>query len=347
MNTERFHTITERYPRLRIGVVGDYFLDRYLEIDPTKEEMSIETGLPVYNVVAVRNQPGAAGTILNNLVTLGIGEIHAVGFCGDDGEGYELRRALEAQHGVSLQHFIATPSRRTPVYCKPLLIERGRPPRELNRLDTKNWTPTPRDLQQDMADRVGELARRVDVLLVMDQVELAETGVATRWVCAAAHRALRDNRDLIVLADSRRGMHDFPPLGFKMNAAELGRMTHSASTELEAVKSQAANLAQKTGQPVFVTLAERGIVGVFRGEPPEHVAAHPVRGPIDIVGAGDAVAANLAAALAAGATGREAMELAMAAATIVIHQLGTTGSASVSQIDGFVGPAKGELHELQ
>jgi len=45
----------------------------------------------------------------------------------------------------------------------------------------------------------------------------------------------------------------------------------------------------------------------------------PVRGEIDIVGAGDAVSANLTAALAAHATLREALELASAAASIVIQ----------------------------
>jgi len=50
------------------------------------------------------------------------------------------------------------------------------------------------------------------------------------------------------------------------------------------------------------------------------------------VGAGDAVTANLAAALAARATLREAIELANAAASVVIHQLGTTGTASVAEI---------------
>ena len=59
--------------------------------------------------------------------------------------------------------------------------------------------------------------------------------------------------------------------------------------------------------------------------------AFQVHGPIDIVGAGDAVTANLAAALSAGASLREAMEFAMAAASIVIHHLGTTGTASVAQ----------------
>ena len=79
-------------------------------------------------------------------------------------------------------------------------------------------------------------------------------------------------------------------------------------------------------------MAEHGIVGASPGLGPEHVPALPVRGPIDIVGAGDAVTANLAAALASGAGLREAMELAMAAASLVIHQLGTTGTASVAQI---------------
>ncbi len=45
--------------------------------------------------------------------------------------------------------------------------------------------------------------------------------------------------------------------------------------------------------------------------------------------------ANLAAALAAGASVREAMELAMAAASVVIHQLGTTGTAKVAELIGL------------
>src|SRR6059036_4050502 len=113
MNAERFEAITARYSRLRIAVVGDFCLDRYLEIDPAKQETSIETGLPVHNVVNVRSQPGAAGTILNNLVALGIGEIFPVGFCGEDGEGFELMRALEAKPGVKLSQFIQTTERRT------------------------------------------------------------------------------------------------------------------------------------------------------------------------------------------------------------------------------------------
>ncbi|WP_422924852.1 bifunctional heptose 7-phosphate kinase/heptose 1-phosphate adenyltransferase [Singulisphaera sp. PoT] len=337
MTGDRFSAITARYPSLRIGVVGDFFLDRYLEIDPAKGEISIETGLPVYNVEAVRANPGAAGTILNNLVALGIGEIFPVGFCGDDGEGYELRRALAARAGVNSEHFIKSDLRRTPVYCKPLVMEPGQPPRELNRFDSKNWTPTPIELQRELAARVISLSKVVDVLILMDQVDIPESGVVTSLVCEAALQALRDRKDLIVLADSRRGVKDYPPLGFKMNANELGQMLGSQVTDLADVRAQAATLAGRNGQPVFVTLAERGIVGALSGKGAEHVASHPVRGPIDIVGAGDSVTANLAAALAGGADLREAMEIAMAGASIVVHQLGTTGTASVPEIAGLLG----------
>ena len=93
-----------------------------------------------------------------------------------------------------------------------------------------------------------------------------------------------------------------------------------------------AALSRKHGRPVFVTLSDQGILGADPDGEVEHASALPVRGPIDIVGAGDAVTANLTAALAAGASAHEAMEIAMVAASIVIHQLGTTGTASVSQI---------------
>src|SRR5512139_1694001 len=133
MTPERFQTLTSNYPRLRIALVGDFCLDRYLEIDPTRQEASIETGLPVHNVVRVRAQPGGAGTILNNLVALGIGTIYPIGFAGEDGEGFELRRALAAQAGVNLAGFIQTDERRTFTYCKPLVVMPGKPPVELNR----------------------------------------------------------------------------------------------------------------------------------------------------------------------------------------------------------------------
>ena len=116
---------------------------------------------------------------------------------------------------MSLEHFLTATSRRTPVYCKPLVLEPGRPPRELNRLDSKNWTPTPEDLRRDLAARIRAMAERLDALIVLDQVDLPETGVVTEPVQQAAHAAQQQRGDRIVLADSRRGLGQYPPLGLR------------------------------------------------------------------------------------------------------------------------------------
>ena len=333
MTASRFHDIASCYSTLRIAVVGDFCLDRYLEIDPARQEISIETGLPVYNVVNVRSQPGAAGTILNNLVALGVAEIYPVGFCGEDGEGYALRRSLLTRQGVKLDYFIETELRHTFTYCKPLVMEPGKPPSELNRLDSKNWTPTPALLQGRLIDSVARLANEVDAMIIMDQVDLPETGVVTAKLLEAIGEVVKELPELLILADSRRGLRGYPPVCLKMNAAELSALTGAKSAlTLDDIKRTASALARQHERNVFVTLAELGIVGASPYMEASHVPALPLRGEIDVVGAGDAVTANLTAALAGGATVCEAIAIANAAASFVIHQLGTTGTASVAQI---------------
>ena len=339
MDAERFNEIAERSAGLRIAVLGDFCLDRYLEIDPARQETSLETGLPVHNVVNVRAQPGGAGTIVNNLAALGVGTILPIGFAGLDGEGYELWRALERRPGAQLSHFIQTSQRRTFTYCKPLVVAPGSPPVELNRLDLKNWTPTPALLQGLLLGRLKSVAEELDALVVLDQVDVPETGVVTGKVREALRGLAAELPELLILADSRRGLRGFPSVTFKMNAAELAALTGTeAEPSLEQAKEAAAGLARQNKRSVFVTLAERGLLGVTADAQAEHVPALPVRGPIDIVGAGDAVTANLVASLAAGANLREALEIANAAASVVIHQLGTTGTASVPEIRELLVP---------
>ena len=333
MTSARFLELSSRYADLRVAVVGDFCLDRYFEIDPTRTEISIETGLPVHNVTNVRCQPGGAGTILNNLVALGLGRVAAVGCCGEDGEGFELRRALAKQRGVSLDHFVQSVERHTFTYSKPLVLAPGKSPEELSRLDIKNWTPTPEPVQALLCDAFERAAAEADAIILLDQVDLPETGVVTKRLLATVERYATAKPGFLIVADSRRSLRGFPPVTLKMNVAELSALTEAGrALEVAEVKVAAAQLARAHGRNVFVTMAERGIVGATPDGIVQHELSLPVRGEIDIVGAGDAVTANLTAALAAGATLREALRIAMCAASLVIHQLGTTGTASVPQL---------------
>jgi rfaE bifunctional protein kinase chain/domain len=333
MTPARFAELTSRFARLRVGVVGDFSLDRYFDIDPARAETSLETGLPVHNVTRVRCSPGAAGNIVQNLGALGAGAVWPVGFCGEDGEGFELLKALRAVPGVSLDNFLRTPDRRTFTYTKPLLHPPGRAPVELSRLDIKNWAPTPGDVEEELGLALRNLGPELDALIVMDQAGVPGAGVITPAILRGVRDLTLAYPRLIVLADSRHGLGQFPPLIFKMNAAEFAALTGSrADAALPEIKAGAERLAAASQRPVFITLAERGIVGAAPGGSAVQVSALPVRGAIDIVGAGDSVTAVLTLALAAGAGIDEAMALAQAAASIIIHQLGTTGAARVPEL---------------
>ncbi len=333
MRSTRFHNLTREYARLRVAVVGDFCLDRYLEIDPGRRETSLETGLPVYNVVRVRSQPGAAGTILNNLLALGVGQVIPVGFAGVDGEGFELRRVLGADAKVRMDWFLETPHRQTFTYCKPLVVTPGKTPVELNRLDTKNWTPTPALVQNQLIAALQEVARQVDAIILLDQVDLPETGVLTRKLLKAVTSLAKSRPQLPILADSRQRLRNFSNVAFKVNRAEFAALNQKTKgRSLADVKKYAIEIARQRGRRVFVTLAEEGIIGAEETGAVEHVPAFPVRGEIDIVGAGDCVTANLAVSWAVNASLRESLEMASAASSVVIHQLGTTGTASAAQI---------------
>src|SRR6478672_373891 len=148
LTTAQVDQVLTRAPGLTIGVLGDLFLD----LDAALTEPSIETGLDAYQVVRVRCYPGAAGTIINNLVALGVGRVVPIATIGDDGEGFELRQVLATMPTVDSIAVLTDAGRRTPTYTKPMLHAAGRPPRELNRLDIKNRTPTPPEAEVRLLD---------------------------------------------------------------------------------------------------------------------------------------------------------------------------------------------------
>jgi len=339
LNLDRFRELAGKYARLRIAVVGDFCLDRYLEIDASKKETSIETGLPVHNIVRLRAQPGGAGTILNNLEALGVGIIYPLGFAGEDGEGFELRRALETRRGVRMNHFLTTDQRQTFTYCKPLLVSPHQAPKELSRLDTKNWTKTPEKVEGALIEHLRKVINEVDAMVVLDQVPLPDTGVVTARMIELLQGIGAANPDLVIIADSRRGLSRFRNVTLKMNAAELAALSGAQSElSLSQIKDATVSLALERKRRVFVTCAERGIVGANPDGEVELVPALPLRGEIDIVGAGDTVTANLVTSMMSGAGLLESLEVANAAASIVIHKLGTTGSASPHEIEQLLAP---------
>ena len=332
MNEERLRQLTARFPACRIAVVGDFFLDKYLDTDPALAEISVETGKTAHQVVSIRTSPGAAGTIVNNLASLGAGEIQAVGITGEDGEGYGLRRALESR-GCRTGGLIALPSRLTPTYLKPRNSREADLAGEHERYDTKSRTPTPREAEEKIIEGIERLLPGVDAVAVQDQVEEEDCGVITTRVRERLAELGRRYPGKVFWVDSRSRIGLFRNVMIKVNAREALRQAFRPGADepddAEVIRAM-RELRSRTGRAVFVTAGRRGI---WTSDPePALVRAVRVPEPTDPTGAGDSATAGAVLALCAGATPPEAALVANLVASITVQQLATTGTASPGEL---------------
>ncbi|HEY1192261.1 MAG TPA: PfkB family carbohydrate kinase [Gemmata sp.] len=324
LTTELIERVLTTVPNRTVGVLGDLFLDRYLDIDPALNEPSVETGLTAYQVTRVRSYPGAAGTVINNLAALGVGRICPIACIGDDGEGYELRQALHTLNAVEQSGIVLSHARRTPTYTKPMLGQK-----ELNRLDIKNRTPTPAATQEHLIERLNAAWPQLDALLVLDQVSEEDCGVVTAVVRDHMAQLAKENPAKFVLADSRERIGLFRNVCVKPNERECLALVSTG--ERNDLQYAAHLLNARANCTVFCTHGERGLT-VFGKATECHVPAYPVSPPIDICGAGDSCSAGIACAMVCGLTFEQAAAFGNLVASITIQQIGVTGTANPEQV---------------
>ncbi len=333
MPPERFDEILSRFDDISVAVVGDYFLDKYLIIDAELAEPSVETGLDAHQVIGKRISPGAAGTVVSNLHALGVGLIKSIGVTGCDGEGFELRKALQHWH-IDMNGLLEAPGTFTPTYTKPMLRHGDGTEEELNRIDIRNRRPLVAWMRERLGSKIRACAGDVDGIIVADQVPEVELGVISprirKLICGIGAR----RPDLPIVVDSRANIGEFTGVIIKPNVSEGARAAGielSGEPGIEEAERITEALAQRTGRTVYLTLGEKGIA-VREGEHFTHVPGYSLAGPVDIVGAGDSTTAGIVPALCAGASPEEAALFGNLAASITVQQIGVTGTASPDQM---------------
>jgi bifunctional ADP-heptose synthase (sugar kinase/adenylyltransferase) len=332
MSPQRLGELIDRFGHLRIAVLGDFFLDKYLDIDPSRADVSVETGKTAHQVVTVRHSPGAAGTIVCNLAALGIGTLHSIGFTGDDGEAYDLRKDLTAL-GCRVDHLVCDPQRMTPVYLKPRDVDNPALDGEHDRYDTKNRTPTSEVLIRKIIAGLDALLPELDAVIIQDQVEDVGHGVVAPIVIEAlADRAKRWPK-VVFWADSRRRIKLFRNVIIKPNQFEavgLDNPLPGQHIEPQRLCEAVQQMKNVSGAPICATCGPDGMLV----SDPEFTRVPGVRveGPIDSTGAGDSATAGAVSALAAGATLPEAALVGNLVASITVQQLATTGTAKPEQL---------------
>lgn len=315
----------------RILVLGDYCLDKYLYIDPARDEPSIETGLTAYQIHGKRMSPGAGGNVVANLRALGA-QVTCVSLIGDDGEGYELLRCLKAI-GANTDYMVHADDLCTCTYTKPMRLQADGSWQEMNRLDFRNFTPPSMALQEKLVENLEACLPQVDAVLVVDQFCQRNLGTVTDYVRQQLNRLAMEHPEVIFFVDSRAFSGEFRNMTVKCNNHELMALAGSIQdAEDPAELSRQAQLLQEKNNVSFVvTRGSKGMM-LFEGAQAVTVDGVKVSGPLDIVGAGDSASAGFVLGLTRGLTPRQAAMVGCCVSSLTIQQIGTTGTATIPQV---------------
>lgn len=333
LSQQRLAELLGRIPDARIAVIGDFFLDKYLDCDPKIEERSVETGRSAHQVIGVRTSPGCAGVVVANLSSLGVKTLFAIGMIGEDGEGYDLRNRLN-ELGCDTQHLHTSSDRMTPTYLKPRNSNDASLAGEHDRYDTKNRSELSQADEDRILESINTLLPEIDALMIMDQIEERNCGSVTDTVRQTiAKHASKLKGEIIFWADSRRRIREYRHVIIKPNEFEaLGRREWlpGEKIDLATLQESVEELRKEVEAPIIVT---RGSQGMLVTDPEwTSVPAVQVEGEIDATGAGDSSSAGTVAALCAGASLAEAAVVANLVASLTIQQLATTGVARPDQM---------------
>lgn len=305
----------QRFPSIRIAVLGDFIADEF--IHGATSRISREAPVLVLDFIRREIAPGGGGNAAMNAAALG-GNVRAIGALGADEAGEKLRRAMEKRR-IETGLLLADSERLTPTKTRIMAGGRNTKRQQVIRVDHEKQLDLSERLEPQL---VSELERMVDdgldALLISDY----GLGVVTKGVKEAIRKL---PGEIIVTADSRYAGDSFLGVtAITPNEEEVAGLLGYWPDE-ERLDEAGASLLETTGaRAILLTRGDKGM-SLFEGDSPRtDIAIYGSAQVLDVTGAGDTVIAAFTLSLAAGASMREAAEIANRAAGLVVMKAGTT-----------------------
>ena len=313
LSRDQLEALFREMARRQIVVVGDAMLDIYLAGEA--DRISPEAPVPVVTVHTRRYALGGAANVAANVAAIGA-ECLLVAVVGDDARGDSLRAEL-AQHRLPDRHLVVAPAR--PTTSKTRVTARGQ---QVVRIDEEVDDPIPARTEAQVLAELESALAEADALLIEDY----NKGLLTPAVIARA-MALGRRRGIPIVVDPKF-RHFFAYRGatlFKPNRREL-EQAMGATLDLDHPDALPASLERLGVDNLLLTLGAEGMILVTKDGEIGRIPAM-AREVFDVSGAGDTVTAWVGTALAAGASVREAAQVANYAAGV---EVGKSGVATVS-----------------
>lgn len=313
LTRDRMVLLIQRMKGSRVVVVGDIMLDRYLVGDT--DRLSPEAPVPVVTVRERHSALGGAANVAANVVALGA-RCLLVGAIGDDVDGVAIRQELAVAR-LEDRHVLSVAGR--PTTSKTRIIARGQ---QIVRIDDEV------DTLLDKADRSRLIAAAREALADADALLLEDYNkgaLAPDLILAVMEVAKRRGIPVVVDPKYRQFFEYAGATVFKPNRREL-ESALGAAVDLQNGDALPQVLSRLKVDNLLVTLGPEGMVLVTKDGGLTQIPSI-ARQIYDVSGAGDTVTAWMGTALAAGASVREAAQLANYAAGV---EVGKPGVATVS-----------------
>jgi D-beta-D-heptose 7-phosphate kinase / D-beta-D-heptose 1-phosphate adenosyltransferase len=277
--------------------------------------------VPVLHVRETRSTPGGAANVCLDLAALR-GRVVALGVCGEDEAGRQLRSALESV-GVDAAGILTDPGRPTTLKQNLIGLAQARHPQKMFRLDFESRAPLSARMTAALVGAVRDAIGRVGVVCIEDY----NKGVCTAEVCEGVIAAARQ-AGKPVFVDPARGV-DYA----KYAGATAITPNRSEAEDATGVPAHAdgsadhnAALARKLMDSLrleacVLTLDRHGALLLERDGAPVAVPT-VARQVYDVTGAGDMFLAGLAAGRANGLSWLDAVRLANVAAGLEVEVFG-------------------------
>lgn len=296
--------------RSHVLTYGDLMLD--VLVAGSCRRMSPEApSAPVLSAEMTTLAPGGAANVAVNIASMG-GRATLVGAIGQDPCGQVLGNALQAK-GVSSDLL----GRELGTTVKTRFVDSGS---QILRVDYEHVAPLVGSDEDVMLTRLLDHLPKVDAAVISDYGKGCVTPkVAAKLLLAAALQGV----PVVVDSKAPAQAHFGGATVIKPNLAEIARAVGCAEPTTDGEAAVCAQTLRRRCGAAFVVLTRgaRGIslVGEAGGL---HFAGHAVTA-VDVTGAGDAVAAALALALAGGESIVEAVRFANAAGAAAVSKMGT------------------------
>jgi D-beta-D-heptose 7-phosphate kinase/D-beta-D-heptose 1-phosphate adenosyltransferase len=315
--SEHLLRIVETFAGLRVLVIGESMLDRYLHGSTSR--LCPEAPVPVVELARSIDQPGGAANSAANAHRLGA-DVAFLSVVGDDLEGTTIISGLR-ELGVDPSNVLVQRGRRS--LAKQRILAGSQ---LLVRFDQGDTAAPARATEDLLIDRLQLLWNRCDAAVVADY----GYGVLTPRVIGGIGDLQRSQPRVLVVDSKRLPLYQSArPTAVKPNYAEAQRLLNESgpflpSARADWIASRGPRILELSGARIAsVTLDTEGAFVFERDRPPYRTYATPEQGS-RAAGAGDTFAAALALALAAGAETPAAADLASAAAAVVVGRDGTT-----------------------